>query len=167
VLDWALNLQKAGIMGSEVGFNAAEKQKPQFNFFSPAPTGILRAKIRYLREGPMTRRRILIVEDAILPGDECASHVENAGFEVAGPYSNLKDVPEDLAGIEGAILDINVGGASAYRLIDRLLEMNIPVILYTGCNIRHDPRRYATLPRVSKPNSYFDAVRELIRQLAN
>ena len=79
----------------------------------------------------------------------------------------LEDVPQDLADIEGAILDINIGGASAYRLIDRRLEMNIPVILYTGCDIRHDPQRYATLPRVSKPNSCFDAVRELIRQLAN
>jgi DNA-binding response OmpR family regulator len=56
----------------------------------------------------MTRRRILIVEDEILLGDECASHVESAGFEVAGPYSALEDVPEDLAGIAGAILDINV-----------------------------------------------------------
>ena len=115
----------------------------------------------------MTRRKILIVEDEILLGDECASHVENAGFEVAGPYSRLEDVPRDMAGIEGAILDINIGGASAYRLIDRLLEMNIPVILYTGYDIRHDPQRYATLPRVTKPNPCIGAVQELIRNLAS
>ena len=115
----------------------------------------------------MTRRRILIVEDEILLGNECASHVENAGFEVAGPYSRLKDVPQDLAGIAGAILNINVAGRTAYRLIDRLVEMNIPVVFYAGYDVRHDPQRYATLPRVTKPNPCIEAVQELIRQLAN
>lgn len=56
----------------------------------------------------MARRRILIVEDEITLGDECTSHAEEAGFEVAGPYSRLKDVPADLTGISGAILNIGV-----------------------------------------------------------
>ena len=41
----------------------------------------------------MPRRRILIVEDEFLIDEACASVVEEAGFEVAGPYSRLKDVP--------------------------------------------------------------------------
>ena len=115
----------------------------------------------------MTRRKILIVEDEILLGDECASHVENAGFEVAGPYSALEDVPQDLAGVAGAILDINVAWGfdlSADRSPSRNEHSGHPLH-----RIRHghDPQRYATLPRVTKPNPCLDAVQELIRQLAN
>ena len=42
----------------------------------------------------MTRRRILIVEDEFLIAENCASLVEEVGFEVAGPYSKLGDVPQ-------------------------------------------------------------------------
>jgi hypothetical protein len=112
----------------------------------------------------MSRRRILI-EDEILLGYDCASHVEAAGFEVAGPYSMLKDVPQDLLGISGAILDVNIRGMLSYRLIDRLLEMNIPVILYTGYAKGHGPPEYANLPRVTKPTPSLEAVQELVRQL--
>ena len=84
-----------------------------------------------------------------------------------GPYSRLKDVPQDIAGIAGAILDINVAGRTAYRLIDRLVEMNIPVVFHAGCDVRHDSQRYAVLPRVTKPNPCIDAVQELVRLLAN
>jgi DNA-binding response OmpR family regulator len=113
----------------------------------------------------MARRGILIVEDEILLGDDCASHVKEAGLEVIGPYSKLNDVPEDLTGIAGAILDINVAGRSAYRLIDRLLEMNVPVVFYTGYDVRHDPGKYAEIPRVPKPAACVYAVQELIRGL--
>ena len=67
----------------------------------------------------MPRRRILIVEDEFLIDEACASVVEEAGFEVAGPYSRLKDVPQELSGISGAIIDISICGVSAYPLIDR------------------------------------------------
>ena len=111
----------------------------------------------------MARRRILIVEDEILLGDDCAFCVEDAGFEVAGPYSRLKDVPQDLLGISGAILDVNIGGDTAYRLVDRLLKMSIPVIIYTGYDVRREPQEYAGLPRVMKPDPCHEAVRKLIR----
>jgi FixJ family two-component response regulator len=113
----------------------------------------------------MTQRRVLIVEDEILLGDDCAALVKEAGFDVAGPYSRLEDVPQDLVGISGAILDVNIGGKSAYGLIDRLLEMNIPVIMYTG--YRDGPPKYASVLRGTKPAPCRDAVLELIRQLLN
>ena len=113
----------------------------------------------------MTRRRILIVEDEFLIAENCASLVEEVGFEVAGPYSKLGDVPQELSGISGAIIDLNLCGASAYPLIDRLLEMNIPVTLYTGYDARHCPKRYAELSRVTKPTPCLDAVKDLMRQL--
>jgi CheY-like chemotaxis protein len=118
-----------------------------------------------LREVFMTRRRILIVEDEYLIAENCASCAEEAGFEVAGPYSKLGDVPQELSGISGAILDLNLCGVSAYPLIDRLLEMNIPVTLYTGYDARYCPTKYAKLSRVTKPTPCIDAIKDLMRQL--
>ena len=115
----------------------------------------------------MPRRRILIVEDEFLIDEACASVVEEAGFEVAGPYSRLKDVPQELSGISGAIIDINIFGVSAYPLIDRLLEMNVPITLYTGYDARCCPGQYAKLHRVNKPPPCLDAIKDLMRQMPN
>jgi hypothetical protein len=61
---------------------------------------------------------------------------------------------------------VHVCGDSTYPLIDRLLEMDIPVILYTGSEIPHDPQKYAKLPRVAKPSPCRKAFEALIRQIA-
>jgi hypothetical protein len=90
----------------------------------------------------------LIVEDEFLIAEDCALTAEEAGFDVAGPYSKLKDVPQDLAGISAAILDLNVCGVLTYPLIDRLIEMNIPVTLYTGYRAYYGRQKYANRPRL-------------------
>src|SRR5215831_8977206 len=115
----------------------------------------------------MPRRRLLIVEDEVLLAEDLAVIAKEAGFEVAGPYSRLSDVPEDLTEVSAAVLDLNVCGASAYPLIDRLLEMNIPVTLYTGYDAKCGPEKYANVPRVTKPSACADAIEEVTRQLAN
>ena len=112
----------------------------------------------------MARRRLLIVEDEFFIADDCASTAEKAGFEVVGPFLRLADVPQDLNGISAAILDLNLNGVSAYPLVDRLLEMKIPVVLYTGYDADHDPK-YADLPRVNKPTTCDEAIIEIMRQL--
>ena len=56
----------------------------------------------------MTQHRVLIVEDEFFLADDCALHAEESGFEVAGPYSRLEDVPQDLVGISVAILNIDL-----------------------------------------------------------
>ena len=112
----------------------------------------------------MARRALLIVEDEFFIADDCASAAEKAGFEVVGPFFRLADVPQDLTGISAAILDLNLNGVSAYPLVDRLLEMKIPVVLYTGYDAEHDPK-YADLPRVNKPTTCDEAIIEIMRQL--
>ena len=113
----------------------------------------------------MSKRKLLIVEDEFLIAEDCALTAEEAGFEVAGPYSKLKDVPHDLAGISAAILDLNVCGVLTYPLIDRLIDMNIPVTLYTGYRAHYGPQKYANLPRVIKPQTCDEAVKAIVRQL--
>ena len=82
------------------------------------------------------------------------------------PYFKLGDVPQELSDISGAIIDLKVGGVLAYALIDRLLEMNIPITLYTGYDVHCCPKKYAELSRVIKPLPCVEAVKDLVRQLA-
>jgi hypothetical protein len=113
----------------------------------------------------MVRCRILIVEDEFFIAENCASDAEEAGFEVAGPYLKLGDVPQELSDISGAIIDLKVCGVLAYALIDRLLEMHIPVTLHTGYDVRCCPKKYAELPLVMKPIPCVEAIKDLMRQL--
>jgi|SRR6185437_11616105 DNA-binding response OmpR family regulator len=110
----------------------------------------------------MTRRTILVVEDEYYLADDCATCVREAGFDVAGPYDAIEDVPE-ISGICGAVLDINLRGTWVYPLLDRLLAMNIPVTLYTGYAAL--PDKYAAVPRVTKPTHCSEAVRMLCLQI--
>ena len=114
----------------------------------------------------MPRRRLLIVEDEVLIAEDLAVVAEEAGFEVAGPYLRLGEVPKDLGDISAAILDLNICGASAYPLLDRLLELNIPVTLYTGYDANSSPEKYANVSRVNKPSACADAIQDVMRQLA-
>jgi hypothetical protein len=113
----------------------------------------------------MARRKLLIVEDEAFIAMDIADTAEKVGFEVAGPFSRLEQVPQDLTGISAAILDLNVGGTSAYPLLDQLLERNIPVTLYTGYDANCGPEKYAKVSRVNKPSSCADAVKDVMRQL--
>jgi DNA-binding NtrC family response regulator len=106
----------------------------------------------------MTPRTILVVEDEYYLADDCATCVRSAGFDVAGPYGSLEEIP-DISGITGAVLDINLRGTWVYPLLDRLLAMKIPVILYTG--YAELPTKYAAVPRVTKPAPCSEAVDEL------
>ena len=103
----------------------------------------------------MTPRTILVVEDEYYLADDCAGCVRDAGFDVAGPYGSLEDIPE-ISSICGAVLDINLRGTWVYPLLDRLLAMNIPVTLYTGYS--EVPDKYAAVPRVTKPAHCSEAV---------
>ena len=112
----------------------------------------------------MTPRTILVVEDEYFLADDCASLMRKAGFDVAGPYGTVEEVPE-LPNISGALLDINVRGTSIFPLLDRLLATNIPVVLYTGYS--DVPERYASVPRVIKPARCADAVKALRLQIGD
>jgi DNA-binding NtrC family response regulator len=110
----------------------------------------------------MTPRTILVVEDEYFLADDCALCVRKAGFDVAGPYGTLEEIP-DLSGISGAVLDINLRGSWVYPLLDRLIAMNIPVTIYTGYSAL--PRKYDAVSRVMKPAHCSKAVDDLCRQI--
>jgi len=101
----------------------------------------------------MSSRRILILEDEYFIADEIARAVQKLGLEVVGPIDDPDEGLKLLSSskIDGAVLDINLGGKMAYPLADALHSRAIPFLLATGYGDGSIPKRYEHIPRWEKP----------------
>lgn len=98
-------------------------------------------------------RPILLVEDDPAVAAMIADMLEQADYEVDGPYATLSDGMEALACHmpAGAILDIHLGQGDAGLLADDLDLYNIPYLFCSGS--LDDPviRAHPQAPLVPKP----------------
>lgn len=82
----------------------------------------------------MPQPRILVAEDEPIVACDLIDTVEEAGFVVEGPHSDIssamlafqKEKP-DLA-----ILDVKLGDGVVYPLAQKLADEHIPIIFHTG-----------------------------------
>ena len=98
--------------------------------------------------------RILVVEDEYMLADEMRTELMDVGAIVIGPaatlagaFALLKRSPD----LDGAVLDLNLGGEMAYPLADVLLERGIPIVFTTGYDAAVVPGRFSSTPRCEKP----------------
>ena len=99
-------------------------------------------------------RRILVVEDEFLLALDMEVHLEAAGAEVVGPVPSLTDAALLLAiapRLDGAVLDVNLGGEMVYPLADALMGAGVPVAFVTGYAQADLPERFHHVPRFEKP----------------
>src|SRR5438876_3926512 len=84
--------------------------------------------------GKLKGTRVLLVEDEFLIAEELAEILADAGAEVVGPYSNLKQALEaaSSARIDIALLDVNLDGAEIYPAASALAARAIPFVFMTG-----------------------------------
>jgi CheY-like chemotaxis protein len=98
-------------------------------------------------------RRVLIVEDQYLIADEMRRSVEALGGAVVGPAPSVEKalgaMGED--GVDLALLDVNLGGESVYRLADMLVSRGTPFIFATGYARTAMREGYADAPHIEKP----------------
>ncbi|WP_369061881.1 response regulator [Caulobacter sp. 73W] len=100
--------------------------------------------------------RILVVEDEYLLAEELRAELEAAQVVVIGPVGQLEPAIALIAAqprIDGAVLDVNLGGDSVFRAADLLLARGVPVVFTTGYDAAALPERYAHLPLCEKPVS--------------
>jgi len=115
-----------------------------------------------------TRKRVLVVEDEFLLAAVLASDLQQAGYEVLGPFVTLTEAME-AAGSEsfdGAILDINLKGELVYPLADELTRQGIPFLFLSGYEARNIPesfRGHARLAKPADPAAILRAVRSMLR----
>lgn len=110
------------------------------------------------KEGPVEKtlqgRCILVVEDDYYVATDLASKLSAHGVEVAGPAAGVAGALAQLRsspGIEGAILDVNLGGETAFPVADELERRGLPFIFATGCEPDVVPSRHADKILLRKP----------------
>jgi len=85
--------------------------------------------------GPLTGRRILVVEDEYFLADDLQLHLTSLGAEIIGPIGHLDEAAEVLKAsgtIDGALLDINVRSGMIFPLARLLQSRNVPFVFTTG-----------------------------------
>nr|WP_223181706.1 response regulator [Stenotrophomonas lacuserhaii] len=100
----------------------------------------------------MAGKRILVAEDEYNIAMFLVEYLQMKDVDVVGPAGNLKalDALLDAQPVDGALLDINLGGELVYPLADRLRDGNIPFVLTSGYD-DNVPERFADAPRCGKP----------------
>ena len=106
--------------------------------------------------------RILIVEDEYILADDLAQHFRNVGAQIVGPAPDMATAFKLLAGVEAAILDVNLNGVMVFPLADKLLVMGIPFVFFSGHDDVGIPVRFRQASRLSKPASWRDVTRSIL-----
>ncbi len=103
---------------------------------------------------PLSRKRLLIVEDEYLVAMDLAYAVEELGAEVSEIAGSLeKAMMAADRDIDGALIDVQLGEEKSFPVIEKLAAAQIPFILMTGYHVSILPENMHHYPRIMKPFS--------------
>ena len=101
------------------------------------------------------RPRILIVEDNYLMAQEVGDFVRRLGYTVAGAAPSVERGLALIANeaIEGAVLDIDLGGEPSYPICRELAAKGLPFLFLSAYNRPHAliPTEFRAAPHITKP----------------
>lgn len=109
-----------------------------------------------VRERSFPGLRVLVVEDEAFIAMDLEQMLQELGCEIIGTASTVDGALAQVrrGGIDGALLDSNLHGASVLPVAEALTEADVPFILLTGYSRRDsDPPLLREARRVSKPFS--------------
>ena len=110
-------------------------------------------------------KRILVLEDDYLIVADLVSDLQEAGAEVVGPFASIDQALgaiEKERPLDGAILDVNVQGAQAFRVADALSERNVAFVFATGFDRSEIPSDYQDAKILQKPVHIADIIQALL-----
>ena len=91
---------------------------------------------RFAGEGQrLIRKRVLIVEDEALLAMDLQFAFEDEGAEIIGPALSLEQAIRAAASgdrIDGAVLDVDLGGHDVFPVAHMLQERGVPFVFHTG-----------------------------------
>ena len=97
-----------------------------------------------------------MVEDDYFLASSLVEALEDEGVEVVGPAANIEEamrIVRSTSGVDGAVLDVNLGGQMSFCVADALLERRVPFVFTTGYDATTLPARYAHVTCCEKPAS--------------
>jgi len=110
--------------------------------------------------------RILIVEDNFVVADALRYLIDGYGGSVSAIVPSVQRAHEalDAGGVDVAVLDINLNGASVVPLADHLLARGVPFVFLSGYGGEELlPEHLRSHPRFDKPVEAERLVRALLR----
>jgi two-component sensor histidine kinase len=121
--------------------------------FVAAADGIERPEAAVPPSLSIAGNRILAVEDEPLVAAMLGNALTELGFVVIGPIGTIAPALQSARtdAIDGAILDLNLGGEPIYPVADALTARGIPFVFLTGYRSDGIDRRYAHVPALQKP----------------
>ena len=102
---------------------------------------------------PLQGKRILVVEDDYYLATDEKALLEGAGATVVGPFGSACEERDIVAAgpLDGAVLDINLGGGPSFDLAGLLADRGVPFVFVTGYDKAVIPQHLAAVPRLEKP----------------
>ena len=116
--------------------------------------------------GELRGLRVLVVEDSFLVADTICDVLSERGCEVVGPAPNLERGwrLSQQEGLDGAVLDLNLGGEFSFPIAVTLAERGIPFVFLTGYDdIAVLPEEFRGVRRILKPFDFDDLVNVVAR----
>lgn len=107
-----------------------------------------------MSEALLHDRRVLVVEDEYMIAEAVSRNLRKAGATVIGPASDVEGALALLLehdDVDSAVLDINLGEAKVYPVVDVLLARGARCVFATGNDRADVPPAYALLKRCEKP----------------
>ena len=85
-------------------------------------------------------QRILVAEDEPIIAFDLCDTVEEAGYEVEGPYSGVSSASDacESETPDLAILDITLEDGEVYSLAEQLEASGVPIIFHSGRHSKED-----------------------------
>jgi len=116
----------------------------------------------------MAQQCVLVAEDELIIGVDLCDTVEEAGFEVEGPYDTASSAIDSLERRtpDLAILDVRLDDGEVFPLAEKLMAANVPVIFHSG-EVTPDevsgryPQAHA-LAKPCPPNQIIETMREAL-----
>ncbi|MEQ5786838.1 response regulator [Erythrobacter sp. NFXS35] len=112
--------------------------------------------------------RILLVEDEYLLAAELRDELQDAGATVVGPAASLSKALTLIEGtkrIDGAVLDVNLRGETAFPAAAILQERKVPTLFVSGYDPKAIPQRFEHTPHCEKPVAVRRVIETLIRTM--
>ncbi len=111
--------------------------------------------------------RVLVVEDMLLVAEMIADLLTGLGVEVVGPVGRLAPAlaAAGESRLDGALLDVNLGGESSWPVAAALRGRGIPFVFLTGYGDPDAlPEDFRATPRLVKPFRQEDLIAAMAEQ---
>ena len=113
--------------------------------------------------------RVLIIEDEALVAMLIEDTLDDIGCVVVGVASRLEEAMSKVSSLtfDLAIVDVNLGGAESYPVVEMLARRGTPFILATGYGPGGIPESLRGAPILAKPFVRDELERALAKALAS